>query len=113
MATARIVPEVVDDRRRGKEDAQFDRDARAHHDDERHREGGVGRHRHAPSVRPGSSGNDQKIQRRRRDHAADRAGDRQRRRAPAREMADGELALDLETNDEKEHGQEPVVDPMQ
>ena len=27
-------------------------------------------------------------------------------------MADGELALDLEADDKKEQGQEPLVDPM-
>lgn len=64
-------------------------------------------------VRPWPGRNDKKIKRGRRDHAADRAGDRQSRGAPAREMADCELALDLEAHDNKEQGQQPIVDPMQ
>ena len=44
--------DVVDDRRGGQEDAQLDRHALAQHHDQRDREGGVGRHRHAPAVRP-------------------------------------------------------------
>ena len=104
--------EIVDDRRRGEEDAQFDRDSRSQHDDQRHREGGVGRHRHAPAMRPGSGRNDQKIERRRRDRAADCASDRQRGRAPPCEVADREFALDLEAHDQKEDGEQSVVDPM-
>ena len=45
--------DVVDDRRGGEEDAQLDRHAAPEHRDQRDREGGVGRHRHAPAVRPG------------------------------------------------------------
>ena len=64
-------------------------------------------------MRPGSGRNDQKIERRRRDRAANCAGDRQRGRAPPCEVADREFALDLEAHDEKEDGEQSVVDPMQ
>src|SRR5690606_11628177 len=38
--------------------------------------------------------------------------DRQRRGRTLREMPDGELALDLEPDDEEEHGQERIVYPL-
>ncbi len=71
--------DVVDDRRRGQEDAQLHRHARAHHGDQRDREGGVGRHRHAPAVGPRPVGNDERVQRGGHDHPAERGGDRHRR----------------------------------
>ena len=105
--------DVVDDRRRGQEDAELDRHPGPEHHEERHREGGVGRHRHAPAVRPGPRGDQPGVDQRRRGHAAERRRDRQRRGARAGEMADGELALDLEADDQEEDRQEPVVDPVQ
>jgi hypothetical protein len=78
---------------------QFDRDARSEHDDQRHRGGGVGRHRLAPFVQPGSGRNDQEIERRRRGHSADSPSTGSAAERQPREMADGKLALDLETND--------------
>jgi len=60
-------------------------------------------------VRPGSGRGDHEIERSRRDHAADGACDRQRCGAPPGEMADGELALDLEPDDKKEEGQSPSL----
>ena len=61
----------------------------------------------------GPCGNDQKVQQGRRDHAAERGGDRQRRRAPAGEAPDREFALDLEAHHQEEDRQQPVVDPVQ
>ena len=61
----------------------------------------------------GSGGMISRIEHRRHHHAADRRRDRQRRGAPAGQMADGELALDLEADDQEEDRQQAVVDPVQ
>ena len=105
--------DVIDDGGRGQEDAQLDRDARAQHRDQGHREGGIGRHGYAPAVRPGPRGNDERVEQRRHGHAADRCGDRQCRRAPGSQVADREFALDLQPDDEEEDRQQRVVDPVQ
>ncbi len=105
--------DVVNDGRRGEEDAQVDRDAGAHHGDQGNRERSVGRHRNAPPVRPRTRRDDQRIQKRRHDHAAERSRDRKRGGAAACEVADCHLALHFQSHDEEEHRQQAVVDPME
>ena len=51
-------------------------------------------------------------QRDRQHHAADRGDRRQRGGAPVAQLADDQLALDLEPDDEEEHRHQPVVDPV-
>ncbi|MGY4281159.1 hypothetical protein ACVWXO_000379 [Bradyrhizobium sp. LM2.7] len=88
-------------------------DAGAHHGNQGNRECGVGRHRNAPPVRPCPRRDDQRIQKRRHDHAAERGRDRKRRGAAACEMTDRHLALHFQSHDEEEHRQHAVVDPME
>jgi hypothetical protein len=58
-----------------------------------------------PEVEPGVDG-------RRHQHAAERPRDRQGGALPAGELADQQLALDLEADDEEEHRHQAVVDPV-
>ena len=104
--------DVVDDDRRGQEHAQLDGDAVAEQHDQRDREGRVGPDRNAPSV-PQFRRCDRCIDDRRQDDAAQRGDHRKRPRSKGRQVADGELALDLEPDDEEEDRQEPVVDPVE
>jgi hypothetical protein len=52
------------------------------------------------------------VDRRRRQHAAERGHYRQGGALPAGELADQELALDLEADDEEEDRHQAVVDPV-
>ena len=60
----------------------------------------------------GSSRVERQVDQRRNDHAADRREDRQHRLAANRQLADEELALDLEPDDEEEERHQQVVDPV-
>lgn len=71
----------------------------------------VGGHRDGPPAWCRGAG-DREIDQRRSHHAAERGCGRQQRGAPRREVSVGELALDLQPDDEKEDGHQPVVDPM-
>ena len=92
--------DVVDDGRRGQEDAQLHRDARARSS----RSSAIA---NAVSVAIGTpqpcahgpAGMTSAYISRRHDHAAERGRDRQRGGAPVGKVADGELALDLEPDD--------------
>jgi hypothetical protein len=59
-----------------------------------------------PPVAPG-------VHQRRRQHAAERGDGRQQRAAAGRELAHQEFPLDLEPDQQEEHGHEAVVDPVQ
>ncbi len=63
-------------------------------------------------MRPVARRDDERIDQRRHGHAADGRRYGQRRRSPAGEMPDRELAFDFEADDEEEDGQESVVDPV-
>ena len=76
------------------------------------RESGVGRHRYPPPRRRAGSGGDRRKIATGSDHAAERGEDRQRRRARMAQVADDQLALDLERDDEEEDRHQPVVDPV-
>ena len=77
------------------------------------RERDVGRHRDAPAPwPPRPPGCTREVQERRDDHAADRRDHRQRRLPPVAQLAEDQLALDLEPDDEEEDRHQPVVDPV-
>ena len=48
----------------------------------------------------------------RHDHAPECGQSRERYRSPIAELAGHDLPLDLESDDEEEHGHERVVDPV-
>ena len=104
--------EVVDDRERQEEDLERERDARAEERQDADREGDVGRHRHAPAGDRGLAQVEPGVDRRRHHHAAERGHHRQGGALPAGELADQELALDLEADDEEEDRHQAVVDPV-
>ena len=104
--------DVIDDDRGGEEDAKFNGDTGAEQHDQRDGEGGVRADRDAPAVAE-LGGSDGRVNDRGQDDPAERRDDGECPRSEGREMAHGELALDLKPNDEKEHGQEPVVDPVE
>ena len=76
------------------------------------RERDVGRHRHAPADDAGLAEVEPDVDQRRDHHAAERADGRQGGALPAGELADQELALDLQADDEEEHRHQHVVDPV-
>ena len=76
------------------------------------REGGVGRHRDAPSVGRGMTGVDGQVDRDRDGHAAEGGENRQRQPAPLAQLADVELAPHLEPDDEEEECHQAAVDPI-
>ncbi len=59
-----------------------------------------------------AGGKHQRIECRRRGHAADGGGNGQRARAPACQPPDGELAFYFQPHHQEEDGEQPVVDPM-
>ena len=65
-----------------------------------------------PARRPLAAGDHGDEDQHRHQHAAERRRDRQHRGAPLPELADHELALDLEADDEEEQRHQPVVDPV-
>ena len=103
--------DVVDDDRCRQEHAQFDRHPGAKQYDERDGERCIGADGDAPrvsQVRRGKGCVDE-----RRQHDPAKGGEhRQRAGAQRRKMARGELALDLEADDEEEDGQQSMVHPM-
>ncbi len=104
--------QVVDDREGGHEDAQSERCSLAEQGEDAEREGDVRRHRDAPAGSPRAASGDSEEDRGRHDGASHGGCDRQRRPACGGELADQDLALDLEADDEEEDGHEPVVDPV-
>ena len=76
------------------------------------RERDVRRHRDAPASGGRGAEVHERVEERRDDHAAERRADRQHHRGLRAQLAKEELALDLEPDDEEEHGHEAVVDPM-
>ena len=63
-------------------------------------------------ARPAPPSVERDVDDRRHDHAADRRDDRQHRLARLGQLADDDLALDLEPDDEEEERHQPVVDPV-
>ena len=104
--------EVVDDGERQQEHAQPGRRARREQRQRAEREGGVGGHRRAPAVGAGAARVEREVDRHRDAHAAER-GDHGDRQAPAlAQLAEVELALGLQPDDEEEERHQPLVDPV-
>ena len=104
--------EVVRDREREQERAQRRREASAEGGHDGHGERDVGRRGHRPTLRFAVGQRvDEKVDRRRRRHPADGGDDGQSRPSRGAQLADGELALELETDDEEEEGEQPVRGP--
>jgi hypothetical protein len=104
--------DVVGDREREQHDAEPGRHAGA---EERHAaddEGDVGGHRDAPAVRGLTSRLEREVDRRRHHHAADRRHQRQHRLAGLPQLAEHQLALHLQADDEEEEHHQAVVDPV-
>ena len=78
------------------------------------RERDVRRRGNGPAVQRRRIGDiDEHIDQRRQDHAAQRRNRRQGRLLARRQLADQQLALDLEADQEEENRHQPVVDPQQ
>ncbi len=105
-------PDVVRDRECREEHLQGVGNPRPQQGQHAQRERDVGRHRHAPARRARATGVQRDVDRRRNDHAADRGDNRQRGATKRGQLADDELTLDLESNDEEEDRHERVVDPV-
>ena len=104
--------QVVDHRQGEQERAQRDRQVGAEHGEDRQGEGDVGGRGDRPAAqRPAAAGRERDVDQRGHDHAADRGGHRQRRPARVAQVAGHELALQLQTGDEEEDGQQPVGRP--
>jgi hypothetical protein len=104
-------PDVVDHRERQQQHAQRWRHPPAQQRQDADREGDVGRHRHAPAAAAGAAGVERGIDDGRRQHAAHRGEQRQRRPAQVAELSLVHLAPDLEAHDEEEDRHQAVVDP--
>ncbi|MDT4829790.1 hypothetical protein FQZ97_632220 [compost metagenome] len=106
--------QVVQDRQRGQEDLQRRRHAAAQQRQDTQREGDVGRGGNGPAAqRGGAAGVDQHVNERRHRHAAQRRDAWQHDAAGAAQLAVQHFALDLQPDQQEEHGHQAVVDPMQ
>ena len=103
--------EVVDDDEREEPHAQARR-PRRHQRKHAEGEGRVGRHRGAPAVRRWLSGVDRQVDEHRHGEAAERGQHRDRHAAPVAQLAQVELALGLEPDDQEEQRHEALVDPV-
>ena len=103
--------DVVDHRQGGDEHLQAHRRAPSQECEDAKREGDAGGCGRRPprGGRPTVHG---EVDRRRRQHPADGAQNRQHRRPPVGEGADGHLAADLQADEEKEQGQQALGDPV-
>ena len=104
--------DVVDDDDRQQEAAQPVGEARADQGEHAEREGGVGRHRHAPALGRVVAGVEGEVDRDRDDHPAEGGEHRQGQAAALAQLADVELAPHLEPDDEEEERHQAVVDPV-
>ncbi len=104
--------EVIDDRERQQEHTQPRGGARREQREGAERQGGVGGHRGAPAARTRATGVERQVDRDGHRHAANRRKHRDRQTAPLAQLAQIELALCLEANDEEEERHQPFVDPV-
>ena len=104
--------DVVHDGQRQQHDAQARRNARAHDRQAAHGEGDVGGHRDAPAARLRRPRHEREVEGGRDDHAAQRGGERERGPTRVAKLAEHELALHLEPDDEEEDPHQAVVDPV-
>ncbi|MNV50838.1 hypothetical protein D3C71_1428660 [compost metagenome] len=106
--------QVVDDGQGGQEDLQGGGDPRAEQGQDAQGKGDVGRRRNRPAVESGRSETLNGDIDQGRDRHARRSGDAgQGATRPCRQFSVQQLAFDLESDQEKEQGHQPVVDPVQ
>ena len=103
--------EVVDDDQGEEEDPQPGGAARRRQGEGAERQRRVGRHRHPPAVGAVAAAVDQQVDRDRRGDAAERRRRRDPDPGPLAQLAEVELALGLEPDDEEEQRHQPLVDP--
>ena len=94
--------EVVDDRQRGRKTLRPMGTRGPSRASNPEGERDVGRHRNPPAVDAGGATGDEEEEQRRHDHAADRRRDRERSLSRRRQLADQDLALDLEADQQEE-----------
>ena len=102
--------EVVHDGQGRQEQAQRDGQAPTHECEDAQRERDVRGHRDAPARCPRTSHVEREVDDRGQDGAADGRHDGQHRRAGLAQLAQHQLALDLEPDHEEEHHHQAVVD---
>ena len=104
--------EIVDDRERQQEHAQprrtGGRDERKRAEGERR----VGGHRRPPSPRAGAAGVDREVHADAQRHAAQGCDHRDRDAAPLAQLAEVELTLGLQADDEEEQRHQPFIHPL-
>ena len=103
--------QVVEHRDREQRDPQA-RAARRHQRQQPERERGVGRHRGAPAAGAFAAGVEGDVDEHGEPHAAERRAERGRDAPAVAQLADVELALGLEPDDEEEERHQPLVDPL-
>ena len=103
--------EVIDHRQRQEQHAQAAWHPAAEHRDHADRERDVGGHRDGPPTRALAARVERDVDQRGHHHAAERRGERQRGAPDIRQIPLVQLAAQLESDHEEEHGHEPVVDP--
>jgi hypothetical protein len=103
---------VVDDDDRQHEAAQAVGEARPDQGEHPEGEGGVGRHRDAPPLRRPLARVEGQVDGDRHRHPAEGGEHRQGQATALAQLADVELAADLEPDDEEEERHQAVVDPL-
>jgi hypothetical protein len=107
-------PQVIDDGQGGEEYLQAGGNPRAQQGQYAQREGDVGGRRYGPPTQGfGIRCIDGGIDQPRNDHTARRGDPGERAVGPGGELAVQELAFDLQADEQKEQGHQPVVDPVQ
>jgi hypothetical protein len=104
--------DVVDNGKRSQEDLQPQWDAVTKESQHAEGEGDVGRHGDAPTGSSRRTPVQQAVDHGRDEHTTERGNGRQGRASGRGQLADKQLALDLQTNDEEKDRHQPVVDPM-
>jgi hypothetical protein len=104
--------DVIDDRKRQHEDPQALRDAPPQESQAADDERGVGRHDRAPAVRAFSAQLERQVQGRGHEHPTQRGRDRERGHTRASQLAQDQLALELQRDHEEEERHQTVVDPL-
>jgi hypothetical protein len=103
---------IVGDRQRQQQDAKARRDPAPENGHAADHERDVGRHRDSPAPRRRAAVLQRQVDGGGRDHAAEGGGHRKRGTPGIAKLADHELALDLESDDEEEHRHQSVADPV-
>ena len=103
--------DVVDDRERQDEAAQSFGSVLAQESQQAESEGGIGRHRHAPTVRRCPTSVDRQVEPDSAHHPAESREHGKDDPGTLSELADVEFPACLEPDDQEEEAHEPAVDP--